>query len=229
MPRQAYFSRALFGFLRELRQNNRREWFLASKDRYERDVRDPMLRFIADFAPLLRSIAPSFVADPRPVGGSLFRIYRDTRFSRDKTPYKTMAAAHFRHRQGRDVHAPGFYLHLAPGEVFAGAGLWHPGSDTVGKVRDAIVAKPDRYRRILANRTFRAHLQSGGERLKRPPNGYDPDHPLIEELKRKDFVASQTFDEKMACAPDFMTRFAASCRAAGPFMEFLTRAVGLSW
>ena len=107
-------SPALFDFLRALRANNERPWFEANKARYREEVRDPMLDFIAAFAGPLAEISPHFRADPRPNGGSLFRIYRDTRFSKDKTPYKTNVGAHFRHAAGRDAHAPGFYLHLEP-------------------------------------------------------------------------------------------------------------------
>ena len=142
MTGQPHFAPALFAFLRELRENNNREWFQANKGRYEADVRDPLLRFIADFALPLHELSTHFVADPRPVGGSLFRIYRDVRFSKDKSPYKTQAAAHFRHERGKDVHAPGFYLHLEPDDVFAGAGIWHPDMKSLTKIRDAIVANP---------------------------------------------------------------------------------------
>src|SRR5262249_43032298 len=119
------FSPATFKFLRELEANNRREWFNANKERYLRDARDPMLEFIAAFAPRLRKISARFVADPSPSGGSMFRIYRDTRFSKDKSPYKTHVAAHFQHASsGEEMMAPGFYVSLAPGECFMGAGLW---------------------------------------------------------------------------------------------------------
>jgi uncharacterized protein (TIGR02453 family) len=103
--KNAHFSRDLFSFLGELRSNNRREWFEANRARYERNVREPMLAFISDFAPLLRKISPKLVADPRPSGGSMFRIHRDVRFSPDKRPYKTHVAARFSHVMGRDVHA----------------------------------------------------------------------------------------------------------------------------
>jgi len=112
MAKNAYFTPALFTFLSELRLHNDRDWFERNRERYLGDVRDPMLRFIADFAPVLKRIAPRLVADPRPTGGSLFRLHRDTRFSSDKTPYKTNVAAHFRHEAGRDVHGPAYYLSL---------------------------------------------------------------------------------------------------------------------
>ncbi len=227
MPKTAHFHRSLFEFLTELRSNNNREWFLANKARYEADVRDPLLSFIADFGPKLRKISPHFRADPRPVGGSLFRIYRDTRFSPDKTPYKAAAAAQFRHAAGKDVHAPGFYLHLEPNNVFAGVGLWHPTGDALTNVRDAIVEQPQSWKKAVGGKSFRAHFEIGGDALQRPPRGYDPAHPLIEDIKRKDFVAFTHFSEAAACRPAFLGRFATAMQAAKPFMRFLTKAVDL--
>ncbi len=229
MTQTAHFEPSLFRFLRDLKRNNRREWFQAHKRRYEREVRDPLLAFIADFGPQLRRISRHIVADPRPVGGSLFRIYRDTRFSRDKSPYKTVAAAQFRHERGKDVHAPGFYLHLEPGNPFAGVGLWHPEAEPLRAVRDAIVQDPARWKRAIGGKAFRDRYELSGEALKRPPRGYDSAHPLIDDLRRKDFVAITPFTEHEVCAPGFLNRYAAACRAAAPFMAFLTRAVGLSW
>ncbi len=228
MPKQPHFTPDLFRFLRQLKKNNRREWFQANKDKYERDVRDPMLRFITDFAPQLAKISTHFVADPRPVGGSLFRIFRDVRFSKDKSPYKTMAAAQFRHQDGKDVHAPGFYLHLEPDQVFAGCGLWHPDNQTLSKVRDAIVDESPRWKRIVNAAAFKKkNLALNGESLKKPPRGYDPEHPFVEDLKRKDFVVATNFTEQEACSADFLGRFTKTCRQAAGFNRFLTEAVGL--
>jgi uncharacterized protein (TIGR02453 family) len=220
---------ALFTFLRQLKKNNTREWFLANKNRYEADVRDPLLRFIEDFAPHLQEISPYFVADPRPVGGSMFRIYRDTRFSRDKSPYKTAAAVQFRHEQRGDVHAPGFYLHLEPGNVFAGVGMWRPDSKALRMVREAIVEHPTWWKRAISDRRFKARYQLGGEVLKRPPRGIEADHPYIEDLKRKDFVAFTPLTERDVCAPGFLSTYVMIARSARPFMRFLTRAVALRW
>jgi uncharacterized protein (TIGR02453 family) len=128
------FNEGLFRFLKELASNNERAWFQENKARFEVEARDPMLRFIGAFGDPLSSISRYFDADPRPVGGSMFRIYRDTRFSKDKTPYKTHLAAHFPHKGcAEGVHGPGFYLHLEPGASFAGGGLWHPDPETLFK------------------------------------------------------------------------------------------------
>ena len=226
MARKRHFSPALFEYLEELRDNNTREWFHANKDRYVTDVQEPVLRFISDFAVPLKSISPCFVADPRPTGGSMFRIYRDVRFSKDKSPYKTHAAAQFRHRAGKDAHAPGFYLHLEPGRVFVGAGSWHPAREALASFRDAIVDDPEGWRSALADPLFAEHHNLAGDSLKRPPRGYDAEHPLIEDLKRKDFMCVEELTQTAACKPDFIDRVEASCRAAGPFVKFLTEAVG---
>ncbi|MAG35345.1 MAG: TIGR02453 family protein [Dehalococcoidia bacterium] len=229
MTTQPHFTPALFSFLRELRENNDREWFQVHKERYEGDVRDPLLRFIADFAPPLHEMSAHFVADPRPVGGSLFRIYRDVRFSKDKSPYKTQAAAQFRHERGKDVHAPGFYLHLEPEEVFAGAGIWHPDTKSLTKIRDTIVANPAAWQRITSDDEFQRLCTLSGDSLKRAPKGFDPDHPLIGDLKRKDFVTTTSFTEQDACSPDCIDQLAQSYRAAAPVVEFLTTSLGLPY
>jgi uncharacterized protein (TIGR02453 family) len=221
------FSPELFSFLRELRENNDREWFNANKRRYEEAVQEPALQFVADFAPHLREISPHFIADPRPVGGSLFRIYRDTRFAKDKTPYKTHTGIHFRHELGRDVHAPGFYLHLAPRQVFAGAGIWRPDSATLGRVRDAIAGAPGEWTAIVREQGFAERFRLEGDTLKRAPAGYDPDQPLIEDLKRKDFVAVAGLSERQATAAGFAEELAGICRVAAPFVRFLCDAVGV--
>ncbi len=215
-----------FAFLHELARNNNRAWFEANRERYLREVRDPLLRFVAAFAPRLAKISDHMVADPRPVGGSLFRIYRDTRFSRDKSPYKAQAGMSFRHVEGRDVHGPVFYLHLEPGTVFSAAGIWRPPPETLAQVRDAIVARPERWRRATRACPLSDHE---GDRLKRVPRGYDPDHPLAEDLKRLSFTTSARFTQRDACAHDFIDRFEQACRTATPLMEFLTSAVGLRW
>jgi uncharacterized protein (TIGR02453 family) len=223
------FSPALFSFLRELRENNDREWFKANKHRYDEAVQEPALEFVADFAPYLRELSPHFLADPRPVGGSLFRIYRDTRFSRDKAPYKTHTGIHFRHELARDVHAPGFYLHLEPGQVFAAAGVWHPDAQTLDKIRSAIVADPERSKRTTHGEPFGAVFRLAGDALKRAPAGYDADHPLIEDLKRKDFIAVATLSEKTATSAGFIEGFASTCATAAAFVRFLCEAIDVPY
>ena len=223
------FKPAFFDFLRELKANNERSWFEANKARYHADVRDPMLDFIAAFAEPLADISPHFVADPRANGGSLFRIYRDTRFSPDKTPYKTNAGAHFRHAAGKDAHAPGFYLHLEPGACFAACGIWHPGGDALAEIRNAIIEDSASWTRMTQAKAFRDTFTLMGQSLQRPPRGCDAAHPLIDDLKRKDFVAGTVFHEADAIRPDFLQRFAQIARGGAAFVGFLSRAVGVSF
>ena len=220
-----FVSPRTFRFLRELAEHNERAWFEANKQRYLDDVRDPLLRFVAAMGPKLAKLSRSVVADPRAVGGSLLRIHRDVRFSKDKSPYKTHAAMSFRHVDGKEKPAPGFYLHLGPGDVFAGAGLWHAPSEAVKQVRDAIVGAPEAWSRVLRT----CSLEAGEDTLKRPPRGYDPAHRFVEDLKRQSFTTGVRFTQAHACAADFPERFAGACRKANPLMHFLARALGVRW
>lgn len=221
------FSPELFAFLRELREHNDRDWFRVNKARYEEAVLEPALQFVADFAPRLARISRHMVADPRPVGGSVFRIYRDTRFSRDKSPYKTHAGISFRHEEARSAHSPVFYLHLEPGNVFAGTGVWRPDSETLTAIRAGIAADPQGWRRVTRGKGFAAHFELRGESLKRAPAGFDPDHPLIEDLKRKDFVAVAALDERAATSAGFLDEFTATSQASAAYLRFLCRTLGL--
>ncbi len=226
---KGYFNPGFFEFFEELSRNNNREWFQRNKARYEADVREPMLAFLAALGPRLRKLSKYYVADPRPNGGSMMRIYRNLRFSRDKTPYRTNAAAAIGHSNGTEWQSPAFYISLSPKEVFGGVGIWHPGSESVRQVRDAIVARPAVWKKAIGSGGFTSRLEMMGEKLSRPPKGYDPEHPLIEELKRKDFVAGEEFTRKQACSAEFLDEYFDACAAAAPFMKFLTEAVGLMW
>lgn len=224
-----YITPELFAFLRELKANNDRDWFQANKSHYEKQVREPLLDFVTDFGLRLPEISRHYVADARKSGGSLFRIYRDVRFSKDKSPYKTHAGIHFRHEQAKDVHAPGFYLHLEPNQVFVGVGIWHPDNKTLGKIRDAIVDDPERWIAAKTDEPFSRTFELQGDSLKRAPKGYDPDHPQIVDLRRKDFIGVTSYSEVDACRPDFIDEFAGCCHRATPFVKFLTEAIGLPW
>jgi uncharacterized protein (TIGR02453 family) len=227
--KEAHFTPELFRFLRQLKRNNKPEWFKKNRERYIEVARDPMLRFISDFGKPLCRISEHFVADPRPRGGSMFRIHRDIRFSKDKRPYKTVTSAQFRHERGSDVHAPGFYIHLGADEVFAGAGIWRPDGAALARIRAAIVEQPAQWKKILATKHYSGMLRLSGDSLKRAPRGFDPEHPLIVDLKRKDFVVMADLDEQVACAPDFINRYARICRASAPFVRFLSEALDLEW
>ena len=220
-----WFQPSLFRFLAELKASNEREWFQANKPRFEREVREPMLAFIAAFAGPLEGLNRHYLADPRPSGGSMFRINRDTRFSGDKSPYKTNVGAHFRHREcTREVHSPGFYLHLEPGQSFVSTGLWHPDPETLLKIRQRIKEK------TRAWKTLRdGGLEIQGDALKRVPPGFDPNPPFAEDFKLKDFYTHRPLADQEVCAPDFMERFTEACRQGAPLVAFLTKAMDLPW
>ena len=221
------FGPALAAFLEELCSNNERDWFTANRERYEETVREPARAFIRAMAPALAAVSPHFRADDRKTGGSLMRIHRDTRFSRDKTPYKTNVGVQFRHALGRDVHAPGFYVHLEPGSAFLGAGVWRPDSAALFMIRSRIDEEPETWRGIRDDAAFRVPFRLGGESLKRIPRGFAKDHPLAEDLKRKDFIAIHELPLDDALGPAFPDLAAARMRDAGGFMRFLCEALDI--
>ncbi len=223
MPDLIFFTRDALEFLAELRRHNNRRWFEANKARYYEAVRDPCLRFIMAVAAPLKQISPYLMANPHPTRGSLFRIYRDTRFSADKHPYKTHAGMQFTHAAGKDIHAPGFYMHIEPGNCFAAGGLWHPDMPTLTRVRQTILRDPAGWKAAVRG------LELEGDSLKNAPRGYDANHPLIEDLKRTDFIASEAFADKQVTAADFARDFSRVCRRMSPLVGFLCRALNLSY
>ena len=219
------FASEFFVFLRQLKRHNNREWFEKNRERYVAHVETPMLAFIREVGERLPSISPAYIGDPRRSGGSMFRIYRDVRFSADKSPYKTWIAARFGHRlAAKNVHAPGFYLHLAPDERYGGGGIYHPDTAALARIRERI---------IRDSRAWAAVLDTGvdidGDRLQRAPAGVDPAHRHVEDLKRKDFYALTEFTEADVLSPDFLDRYLDACREVAPLVEFLTKALGLRW
>lgn len=222
------FPRALFAFLDQLAANNNREWFNDNKQRYRDVVVEPVCDFIETMEPRLHAVSDHFVADPRPHGGSMFRIYRDTRFSRDKRPYKENVGCQFRHEAGKDAHAPGFYVHLGRDEIFYGGGVWLPPNPVLGQIRDRIVEQPENWRKAVAGKAFVEHFGSiDGDSLKRPPRGYEADHPHIDDLKRKSLYAMRPVTKKQAMSPQFIDEIAEGFRILSPLMAFLTSAVKL--
>lgn len=228
MP-QAYFSKHTFAFLAALAANNRREWFEAHRQEYEDAVRGPALAFIAAMADDLDRIAPHFRAVPKAVGGSLMRIHRDVRFGKDKRPYKTNIGIHFRHERAKDVHAPGYYVHVEPGGCFVGVGLWRPESDALGKIRTALAEDGAAWVKARDDKGFRQAFELAGDSLANAPRGYAKDHPLVEDLKRKDFVAMTACTDAQVTAGDFRQRVAGHFAAATPYMRFLCRALDLQF
>jgi uncharacterized protein (TIGR02453 family) len=225
--RYATFAPETLKFLAELKANNNREWFNANKSRYEEDVLDVALRFIQSMQEPLEDIAPHFTAIPKRMGGSLMRVYRDTRFSKNKTPYKTNIGIQFRHEMARDVHSPGYYVHIDPDRVFLGVGMWRPAPDALRAIRERISAKPQEWLRARGDRGFSRHFRLGGESLTRPPRGFSKDDPRIEDIKRKDFIAVKDLSAVDALSPRFQQKVETAFRSATPYMQFLCKAVNV--
>jgi len=220
-----HFTDASLKFLARLDKNNDRDWFQQHKQEYEDLVRSPALDFIADMGDTIESLSSHYLAIPKKVGGSMMRPYRDVRFSRDKRPFKTNVGIQFRHFQARDVHAPGFYLHIEPRNCFVAAGMWRPEAEPLAAIRRAIHEQPQQWLKVSRGKPFANVFELSGESLRNPPRGYKRDHPLIEDLKRKDFIAFAPLDEGRVVTRNLKTDVARSFRAAVPFMQFLCKAL----
>lgn len=223
------FPADLFQFLAELGLNNEREWFEPRKQRYEGSVLEPALAFIRAMAPRLREVSPAFVAIDERIGGSLMRVYRDVRFSKDKSPYKTNVGIQFRHATGKDVHAPGLYVHLEPGGCFLGVGLWHPEPDALASIRSRILEAPAAWQRVRDDAGFRAEFALQGESLARPPRGFDPEHPHIEDLRRKDHIAVAQLPVSAVTSPRAVDEVTRRFVAGRDYLRFLCEAVGVAF
>jgi uncharacterized protein (TIGR02453 family) len=223
------FTKDTLKFLDELTANNNRVWFEANKMRYESLVREPALEFISTMEPVFADFAPHFRADPRKVGGSLMRVFRDTRFSRDKTPYKTNIGIQFRHELGKDVHAPGFYVHIATDECFLAIGCWHPDSDALGRIREFIAQNPKKWFSVRDHKKFVGQWELAGDSLTRPPRGYAESHVAIEDLKRKDFIGIAPLSLAEVAKPGLVKLAGARFASAEPFMKFLCDALSVQY
>ena len=214
-------------FLRELAVNNNRPWFQENKGRYESEVLAPALDFITAMAPEIQKISPHYLAVAKRTGGSLMRVYRDARFSKDKSPYKTNIGIQFRHFAGKDVHAPGIYFHVEPEEFFFGVGSWRPDSKALGRIRESISDSPNHWKKLIHKKKFKESYELVGDKLKRPPKGFNPEHPLIEDLKRKDFLALRNFDESLLYSKDLVPEVSKQFKAGKEFLEFLCESLEL--
>lgn len=226
-PRYRGFNSATLAFLRELEANNNREWFKLNKSCYEEHVLDVALQFIESMQRPLANIAPEFVAMPTRVGGSLMRVYKDARFAKGKSPYKTNIGIQFRHELGKDVHAPAYYVHIEADSAFLAAGMWRPESESLLAIRQRIVARPAEWQRILAKPAFKRHFRLTGESLVRPPRGFDKNHECIEDIKRKSFIAVKDIDVESCLNPRFQQKVETAFAAADGLMRFLCKAVAV--
>jgi uncharacterized protein (TIGR02453 family) len=213
------FTPATLSFLRALKRNNNRDWFKARRERYERDVREPMLRVIERLAVDFKKVAPELVASPK---ASMYRIYRDTRFSGDKTPLKTNVSAVFPWRGLARHQGAGLYFEVAPTWVWIGGGMYAPEPAHLVKVREHIAETFPEIRTLSHNRTFVKMFGGlGGETLTRVPRGYAKDHPAADFLRHKQFLAGRELPAEVAARDDFYAELVATFKAAMPLIRFL--------
>lgn len=223
------FPKEFFTFFAELKENNNRDWFAANKPRFVDSVVTPMGEFIVAIAPHLKDISRFYRADPKPHGGSMFRIYRDARFSKDKTPYKTHAACHFRHQSGRDAHAPGFYVHFETDGIHFGGGIWSPPRKELNLIRDLIADSPAAWDKLLNSAAIKQAGGIRGDSLKRPPRGFDAEAKHIVDIKRKSFFVMSEADAELALTPELVDETAKAFRSAAKLNQFISDALDLAF
>lgn len=215
------FPKEMVTFFRSLKRNNRREWFQPRKHLFEEHVREPMTRLVEALNTDFAKLAPEYVSDPKK---AIFRIYRDTRFSPDKTPYKTHIACSFGRRGGEHMSVSGFYFSVSGDEIEVAGGIYHPAADTTLLVRTYISENYKELRHILAAKKLRQLLgELQGDELSRAPKGFDVCHPAINLIKKKDWILVDTLDPAMATTPRLYQEIADRFRAMAPFVEFLNR------
>jgi uncharacterized protein (TIGR02453 family) len=213
------FTAGTLTFLRALKRNNRREWFNAHRDDYEALVRAPMTAIIERLAVDFRELAPELVASPK---HSMYRIYRDTRFSENKTPYKTHVAAVFPPRGLPKHEGAGVYFHVSPDEVWVGGGMYAPQTPQLHAVREHIAANHRRLRSIIESSGFRRQIgKLEGERLQRVPRGFPKDHEAADFLKYRQFLAGRELPASIATSPKFYSTLLAVFRQVVPLTRFL--------
>ncbi|MBB1268191.1 DUF2461 domain-containing protein [Shewanella sp. SR44-3] len=228
MHTPSHFTPASFDFLIKLECNNNREWFKANQAEYEQKIRTPALDFIEAMSGSILGLSPRLTAVAKKVGGSLMRPQRDSRFSHDKSPYKLNVGIQFRHFQAKDVHAPGLYLHLANDGCFIAAGIWHPEAKALNAIRHCIDENPNGYQKAITALTA-AGFELSGSSLVRPPRGFDKEHPLIEELKRKDFIAVKPISLEQVCRTDFVEFCSQQFAHTSALMHYLCFALELDF
>jgi uncharacterized protein (TIGR02453 family) len=220
------FPKEGLSFLRALQRNNNRPWFDKHKAEYEQFVKLPMQSMISDLQSPFRAFAPEFDLNPK---RSIFRIYRDVRFSKDKRPYKTNVAAHFVLRgKPKGVSGSGYYLHIEPGEVYLGAGIYMPESDQLKKIRRAVADRSEEFLSVVTEPSFKKTFGAmEGEKLVRVPSGYAVDHPMADYLRHKHFFVGVAWSEQRCLKTRFVKDAAQIFELATPLVTFLNRAIGV--
>lgn len=226
---EPFFTEKTFLFLEHLAKNNQRLWFNDHKMQYEEFVREPALNFINEMSPYMQDLSPHFSSLSKKTGGALMRIHRDIRFSHDKTPYKTHLGIQFRHRINKDAHAPKFWLNISPTSCYLGVGAWRPHSLALSKIREMISDNPHAWERITTDKAFCRHFQLAGESLKTYPRGYSKTHPMIQHLKRKDFIAINYLSRADILNPDLAKTMYKRFKLASDFVEYVCDALELPY
>jgi uncharacterized protein (TIGR02453 family) len=225
------FSPEALRFFRQLAAHNEKPWFEAHRSEYETEVRQPMSELIEELNARFARFAPEMGGDPK---RSMFRIYRDTRFSKDKTPYKTHAACWFKHRKassrvGSEANegSAGFYFHLQPGnKSMVGAGVWMPPRPLLTKVRDAIAEKPKTFDRVVTGLPQRFGGLDDSAVLKRMPRGYPEDHPGATWLRYQSFVTGRSLTDAQVTSSRLPKLIAEDFEAMLPLVRWLNGALG---
>ncbi len=208
-------------FLTELKENNNKPWFDANKKRYEA-AKANVVAVAGEIINGLTKLDKRY-GEIKPEK-AVFRIYRDIRFSKDKTPYKTNLGAGFGFG-GKDYERAGFYLHIQPGNVFVGGGCWQPAAPTLKAIRQEIDYNFKEFKSILDKKEFKKwHGELGGDKLKNPPKGYEKDNPALEYLKHTSFTATHQFSDAEVASPKFAENVLTAYKAMNPLIEFLNRA-----
>jgi uncharacterized protein (TIGR02453 family) len=218
------FSPKALAFLRALKRHNDREWFAPRKAEYELLLRQPMIEIVERLAVDLRAFAPDLVASPKT---SLFRIHRDTRFSADKSPYKTQIAAVFPSRHLPKLGGAALYFEVAPDGVWAGGGLYAPDTSQLHAVREHLAANLRRFRAIVESPAFRRTTGGlGGEQLQRVPRGFPKDHEAARYLRFRQFLGGREFPATFATSPRFYSGLVRVFRQVAPLVRFLNEPLG---
>jgi uncharacterized protein (TIGR02453 family) len=226
------FGQKTLTFLRQLKRNNRRDWFEAHKESYVNDVQEMMRSFVQEMDTRFGRIAPEIIGDPKK---SVFRIYRDVRFSKDKSPYKTHAACWFFHRGagkkvGQEAHegGAGFYFHVEPGASFMGAGIWMPPRPTLNRLRDAVVADVTGFRAIVNNPSMKRRYGglSDEGRLTRVPRGFPADHPAGDLLRHVSYIVGRSVTDAEVLNRNVAQRVEKDFAVALPLVRWLNNALG---
>lgn len=229
MPVPSPLTFELFDFLSDLQRNNRREWFAEQKQRYIEEVLNPSVELCSRLQEPLRKVSSHLRVKPAAHRGSVMRIYRDTRFTRDKSPFKTNVGISIRHLAADDIHAPGLYLHLEPRNCFIGCGCWKPDRISLSMIRDSIVNRSTAWKRTVNEIQKKTDYILSGEKLKRGPRDLPKDHPLIEDLKRTDFILIENIPEQALVDSDPVPFLIDRFTAARPWMRFLCQAMHLKY